>query len=195
VNPPFPKEKNAKEGASGKAEYPAVEPGSKPDPQVQGVGSPAGAFSDLPADAATIEQNRNQRSAYLEAREAVELEQKERKAAKEQLGKEIREICRPEIDEYVDCCVGRFWTIMVCKPEALRMRRCMKKQETPEYVERRMAEILASREASGESVVNNMDGRTRERRALYNRAILPKVDDAQEFTIRNDEPGAPKAAS
>jgi hypothetical protein len=36
---------------------------------------------------------------YLEAREAVELEQKEVKAAREQLGREIREACRPEIDE------------------------------------------------------------------------------------------------
>merc|ERR1711907_389327 len=98
------------------------------------------------------------------------------KAAKEQLGREIREICRPEIDEYVDCCVGRFWTMMACKPEALRMRRCMKKHEgNPEYVDRRMTEILAQREKNGESVVNNADGRTRERRALYNRAILPQV--------------------
>merc|ERR1719329_920367 len=110
----------------------------------------------------------------MEAREAAELEEKERKAAKQVLGKEIREMCRPEIDEYVDCCVGRLWTIMACKREALLMRRCMKNIETPEFVEKRMREIMAEREAAGESIVNNYGkGATRERRALYNKAILP----------------------
>merc|ERR1712139_397401 len=101
-----------------------------------------GEVPEPPMDAATIEQNRNRRNPYLEAREAVELEQKERKAAKEQLGREVREICRPEIDEYVDCCVGRLFSIFQCKPHSLRMRRCMNKVETPEWVERRTAEVL-----------------------------------------------------
>merc|ERR1712151_395456 len=103
----------------------------------------------------------------------------------DEIGREIREACRPEIDEYVDCCVGRIWTITACKPHALRMRRCMKKIETPEFVERRTGEILAERESSGTSIINNVGkGVTRERRALYNRAILSEVDNPSELIIR-----------
>mmetsp|Transcript_68222 Transcript_68222/g.211072 ORF Transcript_68222/g.211072 Transcript_68222/m.211072 type:complete len:177 (-) Transcript_68222:12-542(-) len=145
-------------------------------------------FTDLPIDAESVERNRNHRVAYLEAREAVELEAKELKAVRNLVGKEVRETCRPEIDEYVDCCVGRIFTLSACKPLALRMRRCMKKVETPEFVERRTAEIMAEREHTGESLVNNAaKGTTRERRAMYNRAILSKVEDPSDVIIRNSE--------
>lgn len=133
---------------------------------------------DLPLDDATIAKNKFKRVPYLEAREAVELEQTEIKAVKAQIGAEVREKCRPEIDEYIDCCVGRIFTIGQCKPHALRMRRCLKKVETPEFVERRMAEIRKERESTGESVINNtVSGRSRNRRALYNNAILSTADD------------------
>merc|ERR1712176_1242293 len=96
--------------------------------------------------------------------------------------------CRPEIDEYIDCCVGRLFSVLACKPKALMMRRCMKKIETPEWVERRTAEVLAQREASGQSFVNNATtGVTRERRAMYNRSILPTVEDPSEFIIDNQQ--------
>eukprot|EP00931_Biecheleriopsis_adriatica_P075449 TRINITY_DN49303_c0_g1_i1.p2 TRINITY_DN49303_c0_g1~~TRINITY_DN49303_c0_g1_i1.p2 ORF type:complete len:193 (+),score=47.52 TRINITY_DN49303_c0_g1_i1:35-580(+) len=141
--------------------------------------------TELPFDAETIEKNRNSRIPYLEAREAVELEQKEMKAVKEKIGAEIREMCLPEIDEYVDCCVGRIFSIMACKKQALVMRKCLAEKETPEFIKRRTAEILAEREAEGASVVNNASkGTTRQRRAQYNRAILPEVDDPSEFLIR-----------
>lgn len=151
----------------------------------------AAPMADLPVDRETVDRMRNARMPYLEAREAVELEQKELKAVREEIGREIREVCRPEIDDYVDCCVGRMWTMMQCKKPALIMRRCMKQIETPEYVERRTREILTEREQSGKSILNNeAAGKTRQRRALYNRAILPQVDDVNEFVIRG-APGAP----
>mmetsp|Transcript_144721 Transcript_144721/g.360784 ORF Transcript_144721/g.360784 Transcript_144721/m.360784 type:complete len:181 (+) Transcript_144721:112-654(+) len=166
VDAPFPKKKDA--------------PSSSASPE-----PPA----DLPVDAEVVEKNRNARVPYLEAREAVELEQKELKAVREQLGREIREICRPEIDEYIDCCVGRIFSIFQCKPHSLRMRRCMNKIETPEWVDRRTAELLAEREATGESLINNVGkGATRERRAMYNRAILSEVDDPSEMSIRKPQP-------
>mmetsp|Transcript_40944 Transcript_40944/g.64926 ORF Transcript_40944/g.64926 Transcript_40944/m.64926 type:complete len:203 (-) Transcript_40944:84-692(-) len=200
ANPPFPRPKESTgeyrdstsdyskpaETSSQKAETPLPRNDFRNDKD---------GFSDLPFDEETITKNRRGRNAYMEAREAVELEQKERKGAREALGKELREKCRPEIDEYIDCCVGRIFTMFACRPEALKMRVCLKKLEKPEFIEQRMTELLKKREESGESVVNNADGRTRERRALYNRAILPTVDDATEFTIRNHEPGAPKPAS
>merc|ERR1719491_1548169 len=153
--------------------------------------------AELPLDEETIRKNRNNRIPYLEAREAVELEQKELKAVREHLGKDIREQCRPEIDEYIDCCVGRIWTMFQCKPHATRMRRCMAKIETPEWVERRTKELLVEREANGESLVNNQaKGSTRERRSMYNKAILPESEDPSEFMLRKPKaevrkPGMP----
>jgi len=142
-------------------------------------------FDNLPVDAEQVEKNRNGRVAYLEAREAVELERKELGAARETLAKEIREMCRPEIDDYIDCCVGRVFSMMACKPHAVKMRLCIKKIETPEFIERRISEILSSRDDTGESLVNNArKGSTRERRALYNRAILPNLADSDDIGIR-----------
>jgi len=167
VDQPFPKKKN-------------------PEP----TGIPSGVPHELPLDKETIDKNRDNRVPYLEAREAVELENKEMKAVREQLGKEIREICRPEIDEYVDCCVGRIFTVFRCKPKAFIMRRCMRQVETPEWIEKRQSEILAEREAKGLSLVNNTgSGQTRERRALYNKAFLPQVDDPNEFLLKGKKMG------
>ena len=173
VDAPFPKKKAAA-------------------PEGLAEGTPKPQLDDLPVDMDTVDKNRNRRIPYLEAREAVELEQKELKAVREQIGREIREVCRPEIDEYIDCCVGRVWTMMQCKKYALLMRRCMRKVETPEFVERRTAELLKEREEQGKSIVNNMGkGATRERRALYNRAILPEVDNPIDFQIKKPA-GSPK---
>ena len=136
-----------------------------------------GSQAELPLDAETIEKMRNSRIPYLEAREAVELEQKEIKVVREQIGAEIREKCQPEIDDYIDCCVGRIFTHLACRKQALIMRKCLMRIETPEFVAKRTAELLAEREASASSVVNNAEkGATRQRRAQYNRAILPEVD-------------------
>eukprot|EP00929_Paragymnodinium_shiwhaense_P083768 TRINITY_DN44745_c0_g1_i4.p1 TRINITY_DN44745_c0_g1~~TRINITY_DN44745_c0_g1_i4.p1 ORF type:complete len:213 (-),score=70.24 TRINITY_DN44745_c0_g1_i4:201-839(-) len=132
---------------------------------------------ELPCEKEEVDKRRNNRNVYLEAREAVELEQKELKAVHAEIGRELREMCRPEIDDYIDCTVGRIWTVMQCKRESFLMRRCLKKAETPEFVEKRTMELLKEREESGESLVNNASGANRERRALYNRAILPKVEE------------------
>ncbi|CAE8607747.1 unnamed protein product, partial [Polarella glacialis] len=165
----------------------------KPDPSTPSEPIEQAPVKELPFDAETIERNRNRRIPYLEAREAVELEQKEMKVVKEKIGEEVREACRPEIDEYIDCCVGRIFTILSCKPQALVMRRCMALVETPEFVAQKTAQYISEREASGESVLNNAaKGTTRERRSQYNRAILPTVEDPNEFLIRKPNRRAPK---
>nr|ABV22354.1 conserved hypothetical protein [Noctiluca scintillans] len=184
VDPPF---KPTKEVPSDKMEAsPAPEVSSKAAEVPQ---KPV--LDDLPVDLETVDKMRNSRVPYLEAREAVELEQKEYKAARDVLGAEIRELCRPEIDEYVDCCVGRLWSIWTCKPKAFQMSRCIKRHEEPEFVDRRMKEIMSEREARGESILNNTSkGATRERRALYNRAIASSVDDPNELLIKSSVPPA-----
>eukprot|EP00811_Abedinium_folium_P013082 NODE_22153_length_720_cov_4.853288.p1 GENE.NODE_22153_length_720_cov_4.853288~~NODE_22153_length_720_cov_4.853288.p1 ORF type:complete len:200 (+),score=34.13 NODE_22153_length_720_cov_4.853288:89-601(+) len=168
---------------SGQAPAMAQPPADVATPVVGAVLAPAGAPpADLPFDIETVNNNRVGRVAYLEAREAVTLQQEEEKACKEIIGAEVREVCRPEIDEYVDCCVGRIFTINACKPHSLRMRRCLKRVETPQFVERRIKELLAEREANGTSILNNTaKGASRERRALYNSAILPMVNDPSDI--------------
>lgn len=72
--------------------------------------------------------------------------------------------------------MGRIFTVLACRKPAMRMRRCLLKVETPEFVARRTEELLRQREASGSSVLNNAEkGATRQRRAQYNRAILPEA--------------------
>jgi len=104
-----------------------------------------------------VQQKTDMRIPYFEARESMELEQKEIKAVRAKIGEELREHCRPEIDEYVDCMVGRIWTVLRCKPHAKEMRRCLKKIETPEYVEKRMTELLEERERKGTSLLKTKD--------------------------------------
>mmetsp|Transcript_21329 Transcript_21329/g.63650 ORF Transcript_21329/g.63650 Transcript_21329/m.63650 type:complete len:182 (-) Transcript_21329:40-585(-) len=139
----------------------------------------------LPVDQETVDKNRNARLPYFEAREASMLEQKELAAVHESIGKEVREMCRPEIDEYVDCCVGRMFSFIMCKRQAIVMRRCISKIETPEYIDRRVKELLKEREKSGQSLINNRGaGTTRERRAMYNKAIAPETEDPLELMLK-----------
>eukprot|EP00928_Gymnodinium_smaydae_P046473 TRINITY_DN30968_c0_g1_i1.p1 TRINITY_DN30968_c0_g1~~TRINITY_DN30968_c0_g1_i1.p1 ORF type:complete len:193 (+),score=37.52 TRINITY_DN30968_c0_g1_i1:61-639(+) len=186
VDAPFPKKKDAVPGKSAPEYKPDQDLASGAAAAAPAVSSSRAALpTDLPVDRDTVDKNRNGRVAYLESREAVALEEKELKAVREEIGREVREACRPEIDDYVDCCVGRVFSMMQCKKPALIMRRCMRQIETPEFVERRTRELLKQREEKGMSFLNNSGkGATRERRALYNRAILPQVDDPTDINIK-----------
>ena len=91
-------------------------------------------------------------------REATQIEMKELKEAQFQLGNELREKCRPEIDSYVECCTDRVFSMFkACKQPAIDMRKCLKKVETKEYVDRRTREILEERLANGTSLVRATD--------------------------------------
>jgi len=148
---------------------------SKAEPgQSQGefAPSPPGGFApppeserphESPIPIEVIHQKTEMRIPYFEARESMELEQKEIKAVRAKIGEELREHCRPEIDEYVDCMVGRIWTVLRCKPHAREMRRCLQRIETPEFVEKRMGELLEERERNGTSLLKTKE------RAKYNK--------------------------
>eukprot|EP00386_Alphamonas_edax_P012884 GDKI01039971.1.p1 GENE.GDKI01039971.1~~GDKI01039971.1.p1 ORF type:complete len:174 (+),score=49.50 GDKI01039971.1:49-570(+) len=112
-----------------------------------------------------IWERTQQRIPYFEIREAVELEQKEIKEAKKLLGTEIRAKCSAEIDDYMDCVVDRFWTILECKKAAHVMRACFLKYETPEFVDKRTKEIMKEREEAGESLMRRVE------RAKFNRFV------------------------
>eukprot|EP00397_Hematodinium_sp_SG-2012_P061429 GEMP01081355.1.p1 GENE.GEMP01081355.1~~GEMP01081355.1.p1 ORF type:complete len:222 (+),score=51.62 GEMP01081355.1:39-704(+) len=140
-------------------------------PTIGGLASPAGGTLTIDqVDPALIAEKTSMRVPYFEAKEAMDLEQKEIKAVKEIIGAEIRERCRPEIDEYVDCMVGRLWTVLQCKPMAKEMRRCLKRIETPEYVDRRIAEVLEERQINGTSLLKSKD------RSLHNKCFWEERD-------------------
>ena len=52
-------------------------------------------------------------------------EEAEEGIAKQIGGKEIRDLCRPEIDGYIDSVTDRMLTVLKCKPLALRLRKCV----------------------------------------------------------------------
>ena len=86
---------------------------------------------------------------YTEARERMVFEKQEVKRADERITGEIRDHCRPEIEEYIDCTTGRFITVVACRDLAMRMRNCMKKYKVNVDLDARRAEIIAEFEAQG----------------------------------------------
>ncbi|KYO01429.1 hypothetical protein PGSY75_0729600 [Plasmodium gaboni] len=101
----------------------------------------------LPKD--FIENNRNKRIPYFEIKESTQLRNK----------------CRAEIDEFVECSVGRMWTILKCKDLMISMRKCLKKYENLEYVKFREKQIIEERKKNGTSLYRS------DERARYNRFV------------------------
>ncbi|KJP89262.1 hypothetical protein AK88_01140 [Plasmodium fragile] len=118
----------------------------------------------LPKD--FIENNRNNRIPYFEIKEATLIEQKEKKEAQKILSLELRDKCRAEIDDYVECSVGRLWTILRCKDVMINMRKCLKKYENLEYVKFREQQIIEERKRNGTSL-HRSDERARYNRFVY----------------------------
>ncbi|SOV13154.1 conserved Plasmodium protein, unknown function [Plasmodium sp. DRC-Itaito] len=117
----------------------------------------------LPKD--FIENNRNKRIPYFEIKESTLIEQKEKKEAQKILALELRNKCRAEIDEFVECSVGRMWTILKCKDLMISMRKCLKKYENLEYVKFREKQIIEERKKNGTSLYRS------DERARYNRFV------------------------
>eukprot|EP00920_Eleutheroschizon_duboscqi_P010711 GHVT01025121.1.p1 GENE.GHVT01025121.1~~GHVT01025121.1.p1 ORF type:complete len:217 (-),score=13.51 GHVT01025121.1:2018-2668(-) len=101
---------------------------------------------------------RERRFVWWELREALYIQDKEKKAVREILGKEFRDICRAEIDEYVDCNASHPWAFLTrCRSQAKTMRQCLSSIETPEYVHKRELELMEQRECDGTSLVRKAD--------------------------------------
>mmetsp|Transcript_21123 Transcript_21123/g.18037 ORF Transcript_21123/g.18037 Transcript_21123/m.18037 type:complete len:214 (-) Transcript_21123:60-701(-) len=115
-----------------------------------------------------LRENRMRRIPYAEVREAVMLERAEEAEVTKIIGAEIRAKCRPEIDEYVDCVTDRYLSLLKCKPIAWKMRRCVKKYETSDFVANRMRELMAQREEAGTSITR------RNELSKANKCFIPK---------------------
>ncbi|EPR64855.1 putative CHCH domain protein [Toxoplasma gondii TgCatPRC2] len=112
-----------------------------------------------------IHQSTRRRIEYFEAKQATHYEKKENDAIRKQIGKEIRDKCRPELDEYYDCMCDRTFTFIACRRYAEAVQKCVKKYEEPEAMNKRWEEVAQEREALGLSRIN------RRQRKYYNKYI------------------------
>jgi COX assembly protein 1 len=120
-----------------------------------------------------LQEGRNQRIPYLEMREVEVQKMSEEGIAKQIVGKEIRDLCRPEIDEYVDCLTDRMFTVLKCKPLALRMRRCVAKYELHTgYASNRINEILDERQIENKDTPQDPNYRSQ-----FNKCYVPSDYD------------------
>ncbi|KAL8436069.1 hypothetical protein Efla_002059 [Eimeria flavescens] len=122
-------------------------------------------FLEDPLNPEVVARRTAARVPFFEVKEIAELEKKEMKKIKEQIGKEIRDMCREILDDYVECMMSRTLTFLRCRGLAREVNRCISKYETPEFLERRIKELKAEREAKGISIL-----RRRERQP-YNKFI------------------------
>ena len=90
------------------------------------------------------------RPSAIQEREAAMFAQSERKRADQKITQDLRDKCRPEVDEYVDCTTGRFLSIVACKDLAMKMRRCLVKYKGAVDIEQRRAELVKEMEDQGE---------------------------------------------
>ncbi len=128
-----------------------------------------------PADltAEKLQEGRNARIPYLEMREVEVQKIGEESIAKQVVGKEIRDLCRPEIDEYVDCVTDRMFTILRCKPLALKMRRCVAKYELHTgYAASRIEQVLQERTSENENTPADVNYRSQ-----FNKCYVPDKYD------------------
>ena len=103
-----------------------------------------------PPEPDEIRKVRSSRPASTEGREAALFQQQEIKRADQQLTRELRDNCRPEIEDYVECTQERVFSVMACKALAMKMRRCLVKYKTGTDVVTRRSEILEEMQKNGE---------------------------------------------
>lgn len=122
-----------------------------------------------------LQEGRNARIPYLEMREVEVQKISEETIAKQVVGKEIRDLCRPEIDEYVDCVTDRMWTILKCKPLAMKMRKCVAKYEIhTEYAASRIEQVLQDINAESSNTPADVNYRSQ-----FNKCYVPdKYDES-----------------
>lgn len=120
-----------------------------------------------------LQEGRHQRIPYLEMREVEVQKMSEESIARQIVGKEIRDLCRPEIDEYVDCVTDRMFSILTCKPLALRMRKCVAKYELHTgYASSRIEQVLHDRQVENQDTPADVNYRSQ-----FNKCYVPSEYD------------------
>ena len=102
------------------------------------------------------EKVRNSRNPLAELREAQAFLLQDVKRADQIITRGIRDQCRPEIDDYVDCTTGRTLSVIVCRDLAMKMRRCLIKYKTAINIEEKRNEIVDELVKKGETLDRDM---------------------------------------
>jgi len=124
-------------------------------------------------NAEKLREGREGRIPYFEMREVEVQKNSEESIAKQIVGKEIRDLCRPEIDEYIDCVTDRMFTILKCKPLSLKMRKCIAKYELHTgYASQRIEQVLSERQKENENTPADVNYRSQ-----FNKCYVPKEFD------------------
>jgi COX assembly protein 1 len=127
--------------------------------------------SEVPSE--KLQEGRNARIPYLEMREVEVQKMSEESIARQIVGKEIRDLCRPEIDEYIDCVTDRMFSILTCKPLALRMRKCVAKYELHTgYASQRIEQVLQERQVENQDTPADVNYRSQ-----FNKCYVPNEYD------------------
>ena len=127
--------------------------------------------SEIPAE--KLKEGRNSRIPYFEMREVEVQKTSEEGIAKQIVGKEIRDLCRPEIDEYIDCVTDRMFSVLTCKPLALKMRRCVAKYELHTgYATQRIEQVLKERQVENQDTPADVNYRSQ-----FNKCYVPNEYD------------------
>ena len=122
-----------------------------------------------------LSEGRNARIPYFEMREVEVQKMSEESIAKQIVGKEIRDLCRPEIDEYIDCVTDRVLSVLKCKPLSLKMRKCMAKYELHTgYAHTRIEQVLAERRVENEETPADVNYRSQ-----FNKCYVPDKYDPE----------------
>ena len=121
--------------------------------------------------AAQVENNKRMRQPYLEAREVVAVEKKERQAIDRQIQKESHNICSVEWESVEDCHTENqhsWFVYQKCRAQVQTLNRCLRRLGDREFVQKRRSEIAKQRILNGQSHLRMAE------RSSYNNLCVPE---------------------
>lgn len=90
---------------------------------------------------------------YLEFREADYKLSKERREVIKIIGARVRDLCRAEIDDYVNCYGEGKYALFYCRKEANRMKKCIRHYQNELTTPASQQRIMEERLHSGDSFI------------------------------------------
>nr|PVC52209.1 hypothetical protein MACL_00000961 [Theileria orientalis] len=88
---------------------------------------------------------------YLEFRESEYKVSKERKEAIKDIAASIRDKCRAEIDEYVNCCTEKNFIIFNCKNQSKDLHKCIRIYQRDATSPEAIRKVMEQRYRKGDS--------------------------------------------
>ncbi|UKK01117.2 hypothetical protein MACK_001930 [Theileria orientalis] len=88
---------------------------------------------------------------YLEFRESEYKVSKERKEVIKDIAASIRDKCRPEIDEYVNCCTEKNFILLNCKDQSRELHKCIRLYQKDATSPEAIRKVMEERYKKGES--------------------------------------------